>query len=136
MINNHTIRIISWHLAFKCAYWYLGIGMFNSVVRSMHVLHNDLQVKWSVHKGDLTLLCSIISSSCIIKCECMTVAINMLNNIFPCILKCKNYHLKCIPMCYVEFHEVNNFSSKNLLLYMNNIILAICRSDTFKFLGI
>jgi hypothetical protein len=136
MINNHTIMTISWHLAFKCTYWYIGIRVFNNVVRSMPMLHNDLQVKWSVHKGDLTLVCSIISSSCIVKCESMTLAINILNNIFPCMLKCKNYHLKCIPVCYADFHEVSKLSSKKWLLYTNNIILAICGSDTFRPLGI
>ena len=44
MMNNFIISVTSWPLVLKCASSYLGIGMFNSIMRCMLMLHNSLQV--------------------------------------------------------------------------------------------
>lgn len=52
---------------------------------------------WSnfmVYGVNQPLLCSSISSSCMVECKHITLDISMLNNIFPCILKREIYHLK------------------------------------------
>jgi hypothetical protein len=38
----------------------------------------------------------------------MTLAIGMLNDIFPCILN-QETNISSIPMCYAKCHVVNNF---------------------------
>ena len=43
IITNFTISVTSWHLAFKCTYYYLGMSMFNCVMRCMPMLHDGLQ---------------------------------------------------------------------------------------------
>ena len=43
-------------------------------------------------------------SSCILKCKHMTLAISMLNNIFPCTLQRKTI-ISSIPMCYAKRHK-------------------------------
>ena len=52
----------------------------------------------------------------------MTLAINILNNIFPLHTKMQNYHLEH-PMCYNKSHNI----IIKLLMLMNYIML-ICRS--------
>ena len=68
----------------------------------------------------------------------MTLAISMLNNIFPDYkLKRKTVISSTIPKCYTMCHNVNHFSSKNCYLrLMNSIIVAISGRDTFRALGI
>ena len=52
-------------------------------------------VKWpiSVHEYHLPLVCSKISSSCILKYKHVTLAISTLKNIFPLHTKAQDYHL-------------------------------------------
>jgi hypothetical protein len=70
------------------------------------------------------------------KCRHMTLAINLLNGIFPCILKCKTI-ISSLPMCYVECLLCSiNSHLKRLLTLMNNILLAISGHATVKPLGI
>ena len=57
------------------------------------MLHNGLEVDYSVHKRDLPLVCSRISSSCILKCKHMTRAISTLKKSFPLDTKTQDYHL-------------------------------------------
>ena len=89
-INNFTVSVTSWHLAFKCTYKYLGMSMFNSVLRCMPMLHNGLQVEQCVHKWHLALQCSRISSSCILKNKTV------------------------ISMCHSKCHNVDKYSCKEV----------------------
>ena len=57
----------------------------------------------------LPFVCSRTSSSRILKCKCMTLAISMLDNISPCILKRKTI-MKTIPTCYAKCLCINKTS--------------------------
>ena len=92
---------------------YLGMSMFQSVMKCMPMLHNSLQVDQSVHKWHLSLVCLRISSSCILKCKNMTLVLSLLNTTSPCILTCKTI-ISSIPMCYSKCHSVNNFSLQKI----------------------
>ena len=115
MNNKFTISVISWISAFKCAYYYLGTSKLDSVMRCMLMLHNGLQVDQSVHKWNLSLVCSRISSPCILKCKIVVWS---------------------GPMCYASCHDVNNLHRKKLLLLTNNIILAMSGRETLRPLAI
>jgi hypothetical protein len=80
MINNFVISVTwSWRLAFKCTYSDLGISMFDSVMRCTLMLRNALQVDKSVlREWHLILVCSRMSSSCILQCQHMTLVISLL----------------------------------------------------------
>ena len=65
----------------------------------------------------------------------MTLAISMLNNIFPCMLKTKNV-ISSIPMWYAKYHIVNILCFKKLLILTNSIIMTISTCDTLRPLGI
>ena len=123
--------VTSWCLAFKCAYWYLGMstGVCSKALRCMPLLHNGLQVDQSVHNWHLTLACLRISSSCILKLKYMTLAIIMFNNIFPLYIKIQNYH-SSTPNCYAKCYKTNIFSLKILLMLTHSIMLAISGHDT------
>ena len=45
-INNFTLSVTLWHLAFKWVYKYLGMSVLNRVLRCMPMLDNSLQVDW------------------------------------------------------------------------------------------
>ena len=60
----------------------------------------------------------------------MTLAISMLNNIFPLHTKMQNYQFE-----YPNCHVVNDFHFKKLLMLTNKIVLAINRHDTLRPLG-
>ena len=69
------------------------------------------------------------------ECKHMTLVINMLNNIFPCIQKCKII-ISSIPICYAKCHYVIVFHFKKLLVLTNSIILAMTMRDTLNLIGI
>ena len=73
MINNFIIIVNSWHLAFKHAYSYLGMSMFNSVYE-VYPYATQWSTSW-------------------LKCTQMALAISMLKNIFPLHTKTQDYHL-------------------------------------------
>ena len=56
-------------------------------------------------------------------CKHTTLAISMFNNVFP-----SSYYTKC--------HNVNNSSTRKLLMLMNTITLAITGCDTLRPLNI
>jgi hypothetical protein len=61
------------------------------------MLQNESQVDCIVHnvqKRHLTLVYSRLSSSCILRCEHMTLAMSMLNGISPLHIMVQIYHLK------------------------------------------
>ena len=60
----------------------------------MLMLHNGLQVDYSVYKQQLALVCLKTFSSCILDCKHMTLAISILNYIFPLLTNMQNGHLK------------------------------------------
>ena len=103
-----------WCHEFKCAYWYLGVSMSNNVMRCVAMLHNSLQVDLTVHIRHSTLVCSRISSSCILRCKHMILAVSMLGNIFPLHTETLNYS---ILVCNVNVN-INNF-----LLMLTSIII-------------
>ena len=111
MNNKFIISVTSCLLAFRCAYYYLGMSMFNNVMRCMHMLHNGLQVDYSVHKCNLSLVCSRMSSSCILKHKTIVWS---------------------APMCYANCHDVNKLHCKRLLMLTNDIILSMSGCDTFR----
>jgi hypothetical protein len=90
------------------------------------MLRNGLQVDLSIYKSHLDLVCSRISSSCILKCEHMTLAISRLNNIFSLHIRTQTI-FSSFPMC----ENVNNLSLEKLLISMNNIILTISGRTNF-----
>lgn len=53
-----------------------------------------LQVDWKCTQIMLPLVCSRISSSCILKCKDTTLAVGMLNNISHAHTETQQYHLK------------------------------------------
>ena len=121
MTNNFIISVTSWHLVFKLTYWYLDMGVFNSIMMYMPILHNGLHK--SVYKWYLALVCSRVFSSCILKCKHMILAISMHRLTYsPCILKSKTI-ISSIPICYAFW---GHFHLKKWL------ILTINRCDTLR----
>ena len=100
--SNALTRILAW----VCSIVLRGVGLSYTMV---------YKLTKSVHTWHLALVCSRISSSCIIKCKHMTLTISMLNNIFACILKYKTI-IWSIPMCYTKCHILNNFVLLNTYL--------------------
>ena len=103
IMNNFTTSVTWWQFTLKCSCQYLGVSMFNSIMRCIPMLHNGQQVNYIVHNWHMALACSRFSSSCIVKWEQITLAINMLNNIFPLHTKTQNYHL--------NYHDVPLYMS-------------------------
>jgi hypothetical protein len=61
----------------------------------MPMLQNGLQVDRIVYTNDVwRLVCSRMSSSCILKCKHTTLAISVLNDIFPLHTKMQYCHLE------------------------------------------
>ena len=53
--------VTSWHLAFKCIYWYLCMSMLNCVTKRMPMLHNRLQ-HW-LDYTQMTLAIDVLKNS-------------------------------------------------------------------------
>ena len=81
------------------------------------------------HKWSLTLVCSRISSSCIVERKQMSLVISILTNIFFLHTKHKTSS-QVSQMCYGKCHDMIVFLLKKLLMLMNTIILAIDRHET------
>ena len=92
------------------------------------MLHNK------AYTNDLSLVCTIISFSCILECKHMTLAMSTFKNIFPLHIKMQDYHLKYL-MCYSKCRSVDIFHFKTLLLLTNGIVLANSVRDTLRPLG-
>ena len=58
------------------------------------MLHNGLEVDYSVRKWHLTLVSSRVHASCKLNYKHVTLANNILNNVVPIHIKMQNYHLK------------------------------------------
>ena len=104
--------------------------MFNSVMRYMALLQYGLQVDYSVHKWHFPLVCSRISSCCILKHKHMTLAISTLKKIFP--LQNARLSSKVSQCATLNVIMYIIFCLKKLLTLMN----GIKGYDTLRPLGI
>ena len=117
--DNRCSRSLTNTLAWVCSIMLWGACL---------CYNNNLQVDQSVHQRHMSLVCSRISSSCILKCKHTILAISTLKNIFVLIypFACLNARLWYIPTCYL----------KELLMLTNATILAISKCGTLRPLGI
>ena len=72
-------------------YIYIGMSMFNNVMRYIHMLHIDLQGAKSVYRLHLAFVCSRIAS-----------------------------FASQVPTCYVESHNVINHSLPKIITYYSD----------------
>jgi hypothetical protein len=76
------------------------------------MLHNDVQFNYIIHKWHSTLVCSRISSSCILNPKYMIFVISTLNITSLCILKRKNITSNTLMLLNVTM--INYLSLKHV----------------------
>ena len=112
--GQQTSSLVSSHDTWRSsALTNIGMSMFGNVMRHMPMLHNGLQVDLSVHWWHLALVCSRISSPCIINTYCTPLVCS------PWILKQKKTIISSIPICYTKCHNVNkNFTYNSYICWL------------------
>ena len=92
IMNIFIMNVTSWHWAIKCAYnvlaWVCSTILWDSSLCFTMVY----KLTGGEHKWQLALVRSRISSSYILACRHMTLAISMLNNIFFLHIEIQNHH--------------------------------------------